>query len=228
MTRGRVVVLILIAAAIALTFLTGLDDQLDLDALRARRDTLVAAWQRDPLLVAGAFAALNILVLALSIPGVVIGFSLAAGAIFGPAWGTAIALGAVVIGDSLAFLLARYVFRDAVERRFAAAAARTNRGVRRDGAFYLLALRLLAIVPYFMVNLTMGLTRMPLRVFAPVSFLGLLPVTFLYVQAGTRLAEIERPSDVYSPGLLASLAALALFPLAVRLALRRWRTANAT
>lgn len=213
--------LLALAGAIAAFFLLGLDDQLDLIAIKRHRLGLIADWQRAPVTTAAVFAAFNIAVLALSLPGAVLSFALAAGAIFGPWWGTAIALGAVVAGDSLAFLLARFVIRDWVERRFAGV-VRANAGIARDGAFYLLSLRLLAVMPYFLVNWTMGLTRMKLRTFAPVSFAGLLPVTFLYVRAGSQLSELGQASDIYSPALLATFAALALLPLAARFALRRW------
>ena len=226
MNLPRVAVLLALAGAIAAFFLLGLDDQLDLAAIKRQRLELVALWQRSPLTTVAVFAALNITALALSLPGAVLSFALAAGAIFGPWWGTAIALGAVVAGDSLAFLMARFVIRDWVERRFPRQTRRANAGVERDGAFYLLSLRLLAVMPYFLVNWTMGLTRMKLRLFAPVSFAGLLPVMFLYVQAGSRLGKLEQASDIYSPAMLAIFALLALLPLAARFALRRWQGAR--
>ena len=201
----------------------GLDDYLDLAAIKRERLQLVALWHSAPLITATAFVALNIVALALSLPGAVLSFALAAGAIFGPWWGTAIALCAVVAGDSLAFLLARFVMRDWVERTFPGASRRANAGVERDGAFYLLSLRLLAVMPYFLVNWTTGLTRMKLRVFAPVSLAGLLPVIFLYVQAGSQLGALDQASDIYSPAMIATFVLLALLPLMARLALRRWQ-----
>jgi uncharacterized membrane protein YdjX (TVP38/TMEM64 family) len=217
----RGVVLLLLAGAIAAFLVLGLDEYLDVPAIKRERFELLARWHRTPLPTAAMFFALNVAALALSLPGAVLGFALAAGAIFGPWWGTAIALGAVVAGDSLAFLLARFVIRDWVEQRFPRQARGANAGVERDGAFYLLSLRLLAVMPYFLVNWTMGLTRMKLRLFAPVSFAGLLPVTFLYVQAGSQLGELEQASDIYSPAMLTIFALLALLPLAARFALRR-------
>jgi uncharacterized membrane protein YdjX (TVP38/TMEM64 family) len=220
-SRSRAAILLVVAGGIAAVFLLGLDDYLDLAAIKRERLALAALWQREPVAFGAAFTALNAAALALSLPGAVLSFCLAAGAIFGPYWGTAITLAAVVAGDSLAFLLARFALRDWVEQRFGRQARRANQGVARDGAFYLLALRLMPVVPYFIVNLTMGLTRMPLRVFAPVSFAGLLPVTFLYVSAGTQLSAIEQASDIYSPRLLAIFALLALLALAARFALGR-------
>ena len=222
MKWSRAAVIVAVAGTIVAVFWLGLDEYFSLAAIKRERLGLVALWHHAPVATAAVFAALNVAALALSLPGAVLGFGLAAGAIFGPWWGTAIALGAIVLGDSLAFLIARYALRDWVERRFARQAQRAAAGVARDGAFYLLALRLMTIMPYFLVNLTMGLTRMPLRVFAPVSLAGLLPVTFLYVQAGDQLSTLEQAGDIYSPRLLATFALLALLPLAARFALRRW------
>lgn len=219
----RPALLLAVAAGILAFFLLGFDRYLDIAAIRQERLDLVAAWQRSPLATAGVFILLSAAALALSIPGAVLSFSLAAGAIFGLWYGTAIALTALVAGDSLAFLGARFLFRDWVERHLSSHAVRARRGFERDGAYYLLALRLMAVVPYFLVNLTMGLTRMKLRVFAPVSFLGLLPVTFVYVWAGTQIGTIERASDIYSPRLLITFVALGLLPLAARVGWRRWQ-----
>lgn len=223
MSWSRAAVLLTLAAAIAAFFVLGLDDYLDLSAIKRQRLDLIALWNRSPVMTAMVFTTLNIAALALSLPGAVLSFALAAGAIFGPWWGTAIALAAVVAGDSLAFLMARFVIRDWVERRFPRQTRRANAGVERDGAFYLLSLRLLAVMPYFLVNWTMGLTRMKLRLFAPVSFAGLLPITFLYVQAGSQLGELEQASDIYSPAMIVTFALLALLPLAARFALRKWQ-----
>lgn len=223
----RLAVLAALAAAAGLFFGLGLQDYLSLATLKARQSELAAMFDARPLLVAGIFFAIQATALALSLPGAVLTLSLAAGAIFGPVWGTVIALLAITFGDSLGFLAARYLFRDWVERTFAAQAAAVDRGVERDGAFYLLSLRLMAVVPYFIVNLTMGLTRMKLRVFAPVSFAGLLPATAIYVNAGTRIAAIDTPADIYSPGLIGAFVLLGLFPLAIRFALRRRSPAGA-
>ena len=220
-TRQRLVVLAIIVAAVSLFFALGLDGYLTLDALKARQAELSDLFDRRPLFVAGLFMLVHVSALSLSIPGAVLPLCLAAGAIFGPLWGTAITLGAITIGDSLGFLIARYLLRDWVERHFGRQAAMIDRGVERDGAFYLLALRLTAVVPYFVVNLAMGLTRMRLHVFAPVSFIGLIPATALYVHAGTELARIETPSDIYSPRLIGAFVLLGLLPIAARFAFRK-------
>ncbi len=158
--------------------------------------------------------------LALSLPGAVLPLALAGGAIFGPFWGTAIVLAAITIGDSLGFLIARYLARDWVQRAFGKHLPVIERGIAKEGAFFLLALRLMAVIPYFLVNLTFGLTRMPLKTFAPVSLLGLLPSTILYVNAGTELSRITKASDIYSPRLITAFVLLGLLPIAMRFLLR--------
>jgi uncharacterized membrane protein YdjX (TVP38/TMEM64 family) len=224
-TRRKLLTLGVVLLAAALFFALGLHRYLTLDFFKARQQDLRAAFDAHPFWVAGAFVAIKVTALSLSLPGAVLTMSLAAGAIFGPVWGTALCLFAVTMGDSLSFLIARYVLRDWVERRFGRYMGTIDRGIERDGAFYLLSLRLMAVVPFFVVNLTMGLTRMPLKVFAPVSFLGLIPATTLYVNAGTQLGQIERPSDIYSPELVLSFVALGLLPIVARFVLRRFQPA---
>lgn len=212
--RSKGTLLLGIALLAALFFALDLDRFLTLDTVKQYRSALAASFDSRPVPVVAAFMAINITALALCLPGAVLTMALAAGAIFGFGWGTLIVLTSVTIGDSVAFLLARYLVRDWVEQRFGSYVAAVDRGVERNGAYFLLSLRLLAIVPFFVVNLTMGLTRMPLSVFAPVSFIGLLPATALYVFTGTAIARIDSVSDIYSPQLLGAFLLLALLPLA--------------
>src|SRR5207302_5821473 len=110
----------------------------------------------------------------------------------------------------------RYVLRDWVQRRFGDRLEPVNRGVEKDGGYYLFALRLVPVVPFFLINLGMGLTPMRVTTFAAVSWLGMLLGTFLYVNAGTELATLDSLADLLSWKVLGSLALLGLTPLAVR------------
>jgi uncharacterized membrane protein YdjX (TVP38/TMEM64 family) len=153
--------------------------------------------------------------------------ALAGGAIFGFSLGTLIVLTSLTIGDSLGFLAARFLIGGWVKTRYGAQLAKVEAQMRTDGAYYLLSSRLMAAIPFFVVNLTFGAARMPLRIFAPVSFVGLAPATAVYVNAGTQLTRISGPSDVLTGGVLVSLGLLALVPLVARYALtghRRWRS----
>jgi uncharacterized membrane protein YdjX (TVP38/TMEM64 family) len=147
--------------------------------------------------------------------------SLLAGALFGRATGTAVAALGYTAGVTIAFLAARGLLRDWVRARAGNWLRRIERGVERDGAFYLLSLRLMPSVPFFLVNVLMALTPMRTRTYAIVSWVGVLPMTFLYAGVGTELAQLQSPSDVLSLPLIASLVALALVPLIARKLLRR-------
>ena len=208
----RIAALIAVAALIAAAFLSPLGGWLTLDGLKARQGELGLLLADRPLLLIAGFFLVYVAVTALSLPGAAI-MTLAGGAIFGLWWGLLIVSFASTIGASLAFLASRYLLRDWVQKRFGRRLEAIDRGMERDGVFYLLTLRLNPAVPFFLVNLGMGLTRTRLITFYLVSQIGMLPGTFVYVNAGTQLARIESVGDVLSPGLIASLVLLSLFPL---------------
>ena len=190
----------------------GLGSLLTLDHLKASRDTLQAQVQAQPLLTAALFFAIYVAAAALSIPGAVI-LTLGAGALFGLGWGLLIVSFASSVGALLAFLVARYLLRDAIQSRFGKALAPINEGVNKDGTFYLLTLRLVPVFPFWLINLLMGLTPMRAARFYAVSQIGMLAGTAVYVNAGTQLAAIQSPGDILSPGLLGSFVLLGMFPL---------------
>jgi pyruvate/2-oxoglutarate dehydrogenase complex dihydrolipoamide dehydrogenase (E3) component/uncharacterized membrane protein YdjX (TVP38/TMEM64 family) len=190
----------------------GLGALLTLDNLKASRDALQTQVRAQPLATAALFFAVYVVATALSIPGAVI-LTLAAGAMFGLGWGLLLVSFASSLGALLAFLLARYLLRDAIQARFGKALEPINEGVRKDGTFYLLTLRLVPVFPFWLINLLMGLTPMGAGLFYLVSQLGMLAGTAVYVNAGTQLAAIRSPGDILSPGLLGSFVLLGLFPL---------------
>ena len=205
------------AAAVALVAVWawqhfGLGAMLTLDNLKASRDALQAQVQAQPLTTAAIFFAVYVAAAALSIPGALI-LTLAAGAMFGLGWGLLLVSFASSLGALLAFLAARYLLRDAIQARFGKALAPINDGVKKDGTFYLLTLRLVPVFPFWLINLLMGLTPMGAGRFYLVSQLGMLAGTAVYVNAGTQLAAIQSPGDILSPGLLGSFVLLGLFPL---------------
>ncbi|MFN3292454.1 MAG: FAD-dependent oxidoreductase, partial [Gemmobacter sp.] len=171
--------------------------------------------QAHPVLLWALVFAGYVGVTALSLP-VAVWMTLAAGALFGFWWGLLLVSFAASLGATLAFLAARYLLRDAVRRRFGARMQGIEAGLARDGAFYLFALRLVPLVPFFAVNLAMGLTAMRTATFYLVSQAGMLAGTAVYVNAGTQLAQLDSLSGILSPGMLVSFALLGLFPLAAR------------
>jgi pyruvate/2-oxoglutarate dehydrogenase complex dihydrolipoamide dehydrogenase (E3) component/uncharacterized membrane protein YdjX (TVP38/TMEM64 family) len=188
---------------------------LTLDNLKASRDALQLRVQAAPLATAGLFFAVYVAAAALSIPGALI-LTLAAGAMFGLGWGLLLVSFASSLGALLAFLVARYLLRDTIQARFGKALSPINEGVKKDGTFYLLTLRLVPVFPFWLINLLMGLTPMGAGRFYLVSQIGMLAGTAVYVNAGTQLAAIQSPGDILSPGLLGSFVLLGLFPLVAK------------
>lgn len=192
---------------------------LTLEGIKTSQQRFAAMLADSWVLVAGAFFLLYVLVTAVSLPGATV-MTLGAGALFGLGWGMLIVSFASSIGATCAFLVARYLLRDTVQRRFGARLQSVNDGVAREGAFYLFTLRLVPLFPFFLVNLLLGLTPMRALTYYWVSQLGMLPGTLVYVNAGTQLARIEGLSGIVSPGLIASFALLGVFPLLARRHLR--------
>jgi uncharacterized membrane protein YdjX (TVP38/TMEM64 family) len=201
--------------AVAAFYALGLQRYFSWDALRAH----LTAWQdavaRNLLLALLLYFLTYVAVTALSLP-VASSLTLVGGALFGRVLGTAVVSLAATAGATLAFLSSRYLFRDAVRRRLGRRLDALEQGIERDGAYYLFTLRLVPLFPFFLINLGMGLTPMRVSIYAPVSFVGMLPGTFLYVNAGTALATLESPAGLLSPGVLVSLALLGVAPLLVR------------
>jgi dihydrolipoamide dehydrogenase len=188
---------------------------LALENLKASRDALVGRYQAQPLATMLVFFALYVAAAALSIPGAVI-LTLAAGAVFGLGMGLLVVSFASSIGALLAFLAARYLLRDTIQARFGRRLAPINDGVKRDGVWYLLTLRLVPLFPFWLINLLMGLTSITALRFYVASQLGMLAGTAVYVNAGTQLAAINTPGNVFSAGLLGSFVLLGVFPLVAK------------
>lgn len=213
---SRWIVLIVIALVAVVLWRSGLLAELNLEGLKARQGALQAWTAANPWLAGGGFFALYVLVTGVSLPGAVI-LTLAGGAIFGLVEGTILVSFASSIGATLAFLASRFVLRDGLRKKYGERLRAFDAGIERDGAYYLFTLRLVPVVPFFVVNLLAGLTALKTRLFYLVSQAGMLPGTIVYVYAGTQLARIETPGDVLSPGLIVAFALLGLLPLVMRL-----------
>ena len=219
----RVAVLILLLLVIVAAWRMGLLSYLNVDTLRGRWQYLLDQYQAHPLGFLLGFFALYVVVTATSLPGATV-LTLAAGALFGVVTGFLLASFASSIGATLAMLVARTVIGDWVQARFPAQFAAVNRGITRDGPFYLLTLRLVPLVPFFVVNLVMGMTRIPVLLFYWVSQAGMAPATLIFVFAGTRIAAIGT-GPVLTPGLFVALSLLGVSPWVGRF-LARWLSAR--
>ncbi|MFT7220258.1 MAG: pyruvate/2-oxoglutarate dehydrogenase complex dihydrolipoamide dehydrogenase (E3) component [Candidatus Azotimanducaceae bacterium] len=213
MTLGRWLVLGAVVAAIVGFFYFDIGAYLTLDSIKTEQAALEQLLDDNPAQFVAIFFALYVLATAVSIPGAATALTLAAGALFGLWWGLLIVSFASTIGATLAMMIARWLFRDQIERRFERQLRVINSGVEREGAFYLFTLRLVPAFPFFAINLAMALTKMSAPVFFIVSQVGMLAGTVVFVNAGTELGQIENPSDIVSGGLILSFVLLGVFPL---------------
>ena len=202
---------ILIAFVVAF-FQMGLYEFLTLEQIKMEQASIEAWVEEQPAEASVAYFLLYIVVTAVSLPGATV-MTLAGGAVFGFWWGFVLVSFASTIGATLAMLVARFVLQEQVQSRFARQLVALNRGIEKEGGFYLFTLRLVPIIPFFVINLAMGLTRIKILTFFLVSQLGMLAGTAVYVNAGTQLAEIETASDILSVELLVAFGFLGVFPL---------------
>ena len=212
---GRIVAVFAALVPVLGFFYFDLDQYLTFEYLKSQRKELLSFYQQNTALVSLLFVAFYILVTALSLPGAVI-MTLAGGAIFGVLRGTILVSFASTIGATLAFIASRFVLRSSVERKFKSKLKAINSGIEKEGALYLFSLRLIPAVPFFVVNLVMGLTSLPIKTFFWVSQLGMLPGTVVYVNAGTQLGKLESLGEILSPALIFSFVLLGLFPIAIK------------
>jgi len=210
--RSKLLLLVVLVAAIAAFIAFDLGRFFTLEQFRAQQSAIEAYRQAHPVQTALVFFVVYVAVTALSLPGAAL-MTLVAGAIFGLLWGTLIVSFASSIGATLAFLASRFLFRDAIQRRFGDKLRAINQGIEKEGAFYLFTLRLVPVFPFFVINLVMGLTPIPTRTFYWVSQAGMLLGTIVYVNAGTQIGQIESLRGILSPTLLISFALLGVFPL---------------
>lgn len=204
--------LVAICALVGAFFAFDLDQFFSLDYFRSQQGAITDYYDANPWRAAFLFFVIYVAVTGLSLPGAAI-MTLAVGAVFGLLWGTVLVSFASTIGATLAFLASRFLLRDMVQRKFGDKIRSVNRGIEKDGAFYLFTLRLVPLFPFFVINLVMGLTPIRTSVFFLVSQVGMLAGTLVYVNAGTQVAQIESVSGILSPSLIGSFVLLGIFPL---------------
>ncbi len=215
MNKGKLLAVIGLAALIAAFFIFDLGKYFGLDYIKSQQAAVQAYYTANPVQAIGAFFGVYVAVTALSLPGAAI-MTLLAGAVFGLVTGTIIVSFASSAGATLAFLVSRFILRDSIQSKFGDKLAAINRGIEKDGAFYLFTLRLVPAFPFFVINLVMGLTRMKTWTFYWVSQLGMLAGTVVYVFAGQKLGEITSLKGILSPGLIGAFVLLGIFPLVAK------------
>lgn len=211
----RILLLVTLAGVVAIFWLFyayDLGQFFTHEYIKQEEGALKTFYANNRLLVIGVYVGIYVVITALSIPGAAV-LTVAGGMLFGLFWGTVIVSFTSTLGATLAFLIVRGLFHDFVQGRFREKWARVKKGFKKEGAFYLFAMRLVPIFPFFLVNILMALTPISVVRFFFVSQAGMLLGTIVYINAGTQLAQIESLDSVLSPTLLLSFAALGVLPL---------------
>ncbi len=212
MNKSKLILIAVLVCLVAIVSYFDIGQYLNLEYFKTQQNAVndyVATQHLASVLV---FFSVYVFVTALSIPGAAL-MTLIAGAIFGLFEGLLIVSFASTLGATAAMLVARFLLRDSIQNRFADQLKTINQGIEKEGSFYLFTLRLVPIVPFFVINLVMGVTKMPARTFFWVSQVGMFAGTIVFVNAGTQIANIESLSGILSPGIIASFVLLGIFPL---------------
>jgi uncharacterized membrane protein YdjX (TVP38/TMEM64 family) len=211
----KLIIVALVAAIVAAFWIFDLQKYFTLEYVKSAQSQFMDAYQAHPVLVMGGYMLVYILVTGFSLPGAV-PLSLAGGALFGLWLGVLLTSFASTIGATLACFLARFVLRDWVQGKFGDRLEPINRGIAREGAFYLFSLRLVPIFPFFVINLVFGLTSIKLWTFYWVSQLGMLPASFVFINAGKELGQLESLGGILTPSMIISFVLLGIFPIAAK------------
>lgn len=220
--RYRLGLIALIAVILVVFYVLGLDHYLSLAYLQSREIWLKRTFAAQPFLWALTYFVIYAVLTGLSLP-LAVPITLVAGGVLGVVWGSLVVTVAAAIGASMAFLAARFLFRDWVQAKFSNQLYTVNRGIESDGIFYLFLLRLIPAFPFFIINLVMGLTSMRLRTYFWVSLIGMIPGNVLYINAGAQLSHIRTLQGLFSPQIIASFIAVGVFPLLLKKTIDKWR-----
>jgi len=216
--RGKIVVAAILAVAIGAFFYFDLQRYLSLDALKVNRDRLLAFTDMDYPTAVALFIVTYCGVTSLSLPGAAI-LTLTGGFLFGSVVGTIYVNVGATTGATLAFLTARYLLRDWVEKKFGDRLGPIQQGFAKNAFSYLLTLRLIPLFPFFLVNMVSGLTRVSLGTYVAATAIGIIPGSFVYAYAGRQLGTINSLKEIASPNVLLAftlLGFLALVPVVYR------------
>ena len=216
--KTKILLACVVLALIGAFFIFDLNQYFNLEYLKEQRANLQELNSDKPFLIAAAFFFAYVIITALALPAALL-LTVSAGAIFGFIKGTIIVSFASTIGATIAFLLTRYLFHDGIQAKFGDRLETINKGIEREGAFYVFGLRLVPLFPFVMVNSLLALTKLKTWTYYWSSQLGMLAGTAVFVNAGTQLAEISSLGDIASPKLLASFALLGVFPIIAKYAL---------
>ncbi len=214
---------LVIIGLIILAYKLNLASYLSIDYLKEQQQNFIQYYENNKLQTISIYMISYILLAALSLPGAATALTVLAGALFGVVLGTVLVSFSSTIGATLAFLTSRFILRESIEKRFSAALRKINEGIKREGPFYLFTLRVIPLFPFFLINLVVGLTRIPVITFFWVSQLGMLSGTAVYVYAGEQLAAIESFTDIASPRLILAFVLIGSIPFILKFSINSYK-----
>lgn len=226
---AKLIVLALVAGAAFFAW-RQFGDALSLDYLASKEAELRQYRQDNPMLVYGVAIAIYVLVTGLSLPGASV-LTLAYAWYFGFVRGMVVVSFSSTGGATMAFVLSRYFLRETIQGRFGDKLASFNEALQREGAFYLFTLRLIPAVPFFVINVVMGLTPLKTSTYWWVSQVGMLPGTVVYVYAGSQFPDLQTlaekgGSGILTPQLILAFVLLGVFPIVVKKVIARWKASK--
>jgi len=214
--RGSTLLLaLLVISLISAYFIFDVGQYVSLEFLQSKHQVLLDYAAKNPKLSIAFYFALYVTAAIFALPAIWI-LTVSAGAIFGLTTGVILVSFASVVGATLAFLISRFIFRRVVQKRFASQLKTINAGFEKEGAFYLFTMRLIPIFPFCLINFLMGLTNIKTSLFYLVSQAGMLPSSVVFVYAGTQLAQIKTPKDIFSPTMVFAFVLLGIFPITTK------------
>jgi len=211
MPLKKLALALVIATIILLYFVGGGEKYFSIDLYQG-------LFERSPVATAAVFFSVFFIATSCSLPVTAI-LTLAGGIVFGTLTGFSLSLAATTLGGTVALYSTRFLFYDLVKRRFTGQIEMVNKGIEKEGAFYLFGLRMIPVIPFWLLNLVMGLTSMRVPIFMLATFCGMMPVLLILTYTGDELGDIESFSfaEVFSPDLILALCLLASFPLLAKL-----------
>ena len=228
---AKALILVVVVGGAILAYLK-FGDALSLGNLAGKENALRDYQSGNPLLIYGIAFAVYVAVTGLSLPGAAV-LTLVAGWFFGFWRGVVLVSFASTAGATLAFLFSRFLLRDSIQKKFGDRLAKFNAALEKEGAFYLFSLRLIPAVPFFVINLVMGLTPIRSGAFWWVSQVGMLPGTAVYVYAGSQFPTLRKLAEegvggILTPRLIVAFIILGVFPIIVKRLMARFKPAAST
>ncbi|MGK0367120.1 MAG: putative membrane protein YdjX (TVP38/TMEM64 family) [Thermoproteota archaeon] len=220
MTKKYLAIGLIILVCTGLVFFNKELSQFDLSWLKQNQSSILSFYRANTFISTLSFFLIYIFVTALSLPFANI-MTLMGGVIFGLSKGVLLVSFASTIGATCAFFLSRYLFRDFIKNKWPLKFQKVNEGFEKNGGYYLSTIRLIPMIPFFLVNLLMGLTTIKVRKYYLISQLSMLPATVIYFNFGMQLSKVNKLSDVFSPVILLSLTLLGIFPILVKMLINK-------